>query len=69
MQCEPDNTFDKNAVIIFNQYNNKLGYVPNYYSKPVSKAIIKNRKVECMVMNIDTTSNCQECIRVKLTIE
>lgn len=68
LKLEPDNEFDPDAVEIFNSDNVKLGYVPRYYSKQVTKMINSNKKAVCKVIQFNPNSNCRECIKVNLTI-
>lgn len=68
LKLEPDNEKDSNAVEIFNSEDVKLGYIPRYYSKQVTKMIKENKEVTCKVIEFNSDSNCRECIKVNLTI-
>ncbi len=68
LKLEPGNEQDCFAVEIFTADSVKLGYVPRYYSREVTKRIKKNEDVVCKVAEFNPTSNCRECIKVNLTI-
>lgn len=71
-RCEPDNPFDQNAIAFY--YNdNKLGYVPKYYSASLSEIINKGKKlafsvIENNLKKCDSTNQCRVCVYVKATI-
>lgn len=67
LKSEKDNNFDSNAVIILKN-SEKIGYIPRYYSEPVSEAMAKGQTIECKVIEFNR-KNCQECLKVKLTIK
>lgn len=68
LKLEPENKHDHNTVEIFNADGIKLGYIPRYYSKQVTKMIKNNKEVSCKVIEFNPNSNCRECIKVNLTI-
>ncbi len=68
LKLEPENKYDFNAVEIFNSNGDKLGYIPRYYSKQVTKMIDENKNVSCRVIEFNPNSNCRECIKVNLSI-
>jgi hypothetical protein len=71
-ELEPTNKFDENAIIILNE-NSKLGYVPTYFSKEVTNAIQKERKVQITIIeincNLQVGKNCHECVKVEMIIK
>lgn len=71
IMSEPENSFDENAVSIL-YHGNKIGYVPSYFSKELTKAI-NNRNIILKIVRINAryqfSKNCHECIKVQLTIE
>lgn len=66
---EPDNKYDKNAVLIKTKNSNVIGYVPRYYSKQVAQMIKDNRNVICRVVEFNKSTHCRECVKVNLCIE
>lgn len=68
LKLEPDNTQDSFAVQIFSRNGDKLGYIPRYYSKQVTKTLKENKIVTCKVIEFNPNYNCRECIKVSLTI-
>lgn len=68
LKMEPDNKYDENAVEIFDSANLKLGYVPRYYSKQVTKMIKNNKDIVCRIIEKDSSANCRECLKVSISI-
>lgn len=67
-KCEPENTHDKYAVVIFNSLNQKLGYVPRYYSEAVTNRINKKMTYSCKVTEVNKDLECTECVKVRLNM-
>ena len=66
LQMEPGNKYDDNAVFIQTESGNRLGYIPRYYSKQVSRRLQLNISYDCKVKKADFNNNCRECILVRL---
>ncbi len=67
LEMEPDNIKDKNAIKIL--YNNRIiGYVPRYYSEPITRNIKEGKKVECSVINSQCNNDCSMCVYVEINI-
>lgn len=65
LKLEPDNEYDKNAIMIMN--NNKcIGYVPRYYNEPIKKQLEKGLNCSCKVIEINKNEKCEECIKVEI---
>lgn len=68
LQKDINNKYDSYAVKVKNTNNNLLGYIPAFFSREISQAIESNRKIICVVTNIECSDTCAECIKVRLTI-
>ncbi|MEF2918887.1 MAG: HIRAN domain-containing protein [Acutalibacteraceae bacterium] len=70
---ELSNEHDPNAVVVYNSKKEKIGYIPRYYAKPIQQMIKENRKITCIVTDVNknnTYSQCLgDCIKVNLYIE
>lgn len=69
LSLEPDNIKDKYAVAILNSKNEKIGYIPRYYSKQLTQMINERRKITCTVTECNKATSCRECIKVSLYVE
>lgn len=69
-QLESENSVDKNAVQILSQ-GNVIGYIPSYFSKEVTEAVISGRDVRISVLEVKpvTDENWHELIKAELEIE
>lgn len=63
---EPDNKYDPNAIRILTSRGDLLGYVPRYYSQPILQRIRDQISYICNVIDINSTQDCSECIKVRL---
>lgn len=68
LKPEPENKFDKYAVMVSSEEGRNLGYIPRYYSEQVSLRLSKNFSYECTVTKIDYNEECRDCIQVRLKI-
>lgn len=68
LKAEQTNKNNKEEIIIRNKNSMKIGYVPVYFSKKVSKLISKNNDMECIVVKANKNLHCNMCILVKLRI-
>jgi len=68
LMLEPENEYDAHAIKVMNTTDALLGYLPRYYSKGISQLIEKKAMIICTVIEINKDSECNECIKVKLTI-
>lgn len=69
LECEPENIKDKNAVAVYDMKNQKLGYIPRYYSEGISQLLKEVRDVHCFIRNADKSKSCHECIRLDLKVK
>ncbi len=68
-KMEPDNKWDSTAVQILSQ-GNVIGYIPSFFSKPVTEAIHVGRNVRVSILEIKPyLDNLGECIKAELIIE
>lgn len=63
---EPDNVSDPNAVKVESSDHLMYGYIPRYYSEGVTSRISKGMTYSCVVIEIDDSSDCENCIKVRL---
>lgn len=68
LESDNENIYDKYAVKVMNKDNKLIGFIPVFFSKEISKAIEKGRKITCIVINNECSDTCEECIKVKLKI-
>lgn len=72
MELEPTNQYDPFAIKVIYCENNKkyhIGYVPRYYSKPLTKILNKNINYSAMVKSLNFETEIQDediCASVKL---
>lgn len=66
---EPENDFDSNAIKVVNNKNVHIGYIPRYYTQEMLKFIEKGYKCKCSVFEVNKETDCDECIKIELTIE
>lgn len=69
LELDPENQADKNAIKVFNEKKQMLGFIPRYYSRSLSEIIQAGRTVTCHVTNVDKNKNCDECIGLELEVE
>jgi len=71
-QLEPENDFDKNAVMILSQ-SSVIGYIPSYFSKGVTEAVNAGRSVRISVLEVKpkpvNDENWHELVKCELEIE
>lgn len=65
---EPENEHDEYAIKILNTKDILLGYLPRYYAKGISQLIENETMITCRVIEINKDTECNECIKVELTI-
>ncbi len=68
LKQESDNQYDKYAVAVYKS-NEKIGYIPVYYSQAISNAISEGRNINLIVKNFDPDASCQECLKAVLSIK
>ncbi|MFA6807556.1 MAG: HIRAN domain-containing protein [Eubacteriales bacterium] len=68
LASEPENEFDKYAIKILNESGTLIGYVPRYYSKIICQLMVDKITISCRVIEINKDMECNECIKVELTI-
>lgn len=66
LELEPTNENDEKAVMVLNKENQKLGYIPRYYSSSIFDLIQKGRSLTCTVLNVDKNKSCDECVKLML---
>ncbi|MFA5480577.1 MAG: HIRAN domain-containing protein [Candidatus Muiribacteriota bacterium] len=69
LKSEPGNNFDSNAVEVYVE-NNKIGYIPRFYSKIVTEAINSdNFTVKLKFDAFYKNTNCPDCLWVVMMIK
>lgn len=68
LEMEPQNEHDQFAVHVLTVQGKSLGYIPRYYSQPITERIQKGMTYSCRVLEVATDSNCSECIKVRLNM-
>ncbi|MFT8349140.1 HIRAN domain-containing protein [Clostridium saccharoperbutylacetonicum] len=63
-----NNEHDEFAVKVKNKENKCIGYIPIFFSKEISEAIDKGRKIISIVINNECNNTCEECIKIRLNI-
>lgn len=63
---EPDNQYDKYAIKIQTENNEKVGYVPRYYNKILLEKLLKNENYICKIEQFNKTMSCDECVVISL---
>ena len=43
-------------------------FIQSFFSKAVSQAMDNNREITCIIIGKECDDTCEECIKVKLTI-
>lgn len=66
---EPNNQYDEYAVQVLTQSNQLFGYLPRYLSKDISYLLVKNKNVICQVVENNYNADCNQCIKVEITIK
>jgi len=69
LQLDPDNLHDNNAVMILS-HDNKIGYIPSYFSKEVTEAVNQERNVKVFVVEKKTVidENWHELVKAEMII-
>lgn len=65
---EPENEYDKQAIMVKNKNDKLLGYIPRYYCDSILKKIANGNDYQCSVLNFNNDNCCDECIKVSLCI-
>lgn len=65
---EETNQYDQYAVSVHLQDGTKIGYIPRYYSKSVYQRLEKGMTYLCRIIELSPDHDCENCIRVKLTM-
>lgn len=66
-ELEPDNKFDPYAIKMMIN-NIFVGYMPNYYTKIVSKYLTQKNSNPYSCVIIDKTGVCEECLKVRMIL-
>lgn len=66
---ESDNKYDHNAIMVYDELRNHIGYIPRYYSELLTNFIKKDYDCHCEVYFVNKENNCNECIKAKLIIK
>ncbi len=67
-EAEPENQHDANAIKIVTSKQQLLGYVPRYYNLAILEYLHMGISYSCKVININTSLDCSECVKVRLNI-
>ena len=62
------NLYDKNAVQIYTQSGQLLGYIPRYYSETFTEFIAENRVKKANILSIEKNKDCDECIKIEVNV-
>ena len=65
---EPENIYDPFAIRVLTNQGSHLGYIPRYYSRAISERLKKGVTYSCRVLEVNPTTTCSECIKVKLNM-
>ncbi len=65
---ESENEYDSNAIMIYDEFRNHIGYVPRYYSEHLTNFIKSGYACHCEVYFVNKENNCNECIKAKFII-
>lgn len=68
LEMEPQNEHDQFAIQVLTAQGEHLGYIPRYYSQPITERIQKGMTYSCRVIEVATDNNCSECIKVRLNM-
>lgn len=68
LEMEPQNVYDQFAIQVLTAQGELLGYIPRYYSQPITERIQKGMTYSCRVLEVATDNNCSECIKVRLNM-
>lgn len=69
LKIDSNNSYDKFAVKIINKDNKVIGYVPVFYSEAIFRALESKRNMECTVISNECNDECEDCIKVRVSIE
>ena len=68
LKRESENLYDKNAVQIYTQSGQLLGYIPRYYSEAFTEFIAENRVKKANILSIEKNKDCDECIKIEVNV-
>jgi len=68
LQMEEGNSYDEHAVQILTLSDELIGYVPRFYSSGIAELLKDNRKIERHISSVEKDKNCNECIKVILSV-
>ncbi len=68
LEEEPDNKYDPMAIRVTTKDNELLGYIPRYYNKAILERLHKGTSYSCMILEVNMTKSCSECIKVKFNM-
>ena len=64
---EPNNLYDKNAVLVTNKFNEEIGYIPRSDNKIIFDKLLSNKRYIATVYSMPS-SNFYETIGVNVII-
>ena len=68
LKPEPENEYDRHAIMVRTLRDEMLGYIPRYYSESVSSRLAHGMTYACEVIEIDHERGCENCLKVRLRI-
>lgn len=68
LKHEEENSHDQNAIGVFNEQQQLLGYIPRYYAKAFVRFIEEKRICESHIVNVGKEKSCDECIGIAVKI-
>lgn len=68
LELDPNNDKDKYAIKICNKSNDLIAYIPRYYNRELFQLINSGWKYTLIVSEFNKYNNCNECLKVKLSL-
>ena len=68
LEEEPQNEYDRFAIKVLTKQQEFLGYIPRYYSQPITERMQNGLTYSCIVLEVSADNNCSECIKVRLNM-
>lgn len=68
LQREPNNDYDKYAIEVFDNKDNKLGYVPKNYNRVIATLMDQGCTVSAVVTAVEASAWEPVCIRIELRL-
>lgn len=69
LKREKDNPYDEYAVTVQTRRDEKIGYVPRYYSQAFSRLLDEKRSITCHAKFVDKKKYCSECVLLHVNVK